>query len=222
MHSLGTHPVVGGNHRRPDVQRLPHGDRIAVVQCGAQQQVAFQRGAQRYRVGHVAIEQHVVAIRLALSILRAQRPFQAARARRSAGRRAGGARRIAGHRVDLHRQIVLRLQQSDRQKRRTVRAQERCEPLGQRKRAIRRLHREGEDGAYALPASLRTFANKAAISAFTPINPSSRRRTNPRSVPGAAVRPGRRPRISAGMKRKHRLASRQHRAEQSQPQQPRR
>ena len=31
VHSLGTHPVVGGNHRRPDVQRLPHGNRIAVV-----------------------------------------------------------------------------------------------------------------------------------------------------------------------------------------------
>ena len=59
----------------------------------------------------------------------------------------------------------------------------------------------------------------AEISGFTPISPSRRRSTNPRSVPGAAVRPFGRARIAAGMEGEHGLAARQQSTEQSQSEQ---
>ena len=102
-----------------------------------------------------------------------------------------------------------------------MRAEERRQPLGQRQRAVRRLHGERENRADAFPAhaepgeqcgDFRVDADQSIQPAQHESAQRCRRRRPPRG----------RPRISAGMERQHGLASRQQRAEQRQAQQPRR
>src|SRR5215475_6191652 len=65
--STRAHTVVGGDDRRPDVQRFTHRDRIAVVKRRAEKQIALRDGAQGGRMRNVAAQRNVFRVWLALN-----------------------------------------------------------------------------------------------------------------------------------------------------------
>ena len=112
MHPGWTHAVLRRDHRHAELQRLTHGDRIAVVQRRPQKHIALGQQPQRHRMWNVPAQENVGSLGIRRNRLAEFRLHGAGADDHQAGarKRAANGRQAS----DLKVEVVLRFEEAHR------------------------------------------------------------------------------------------------------------
>src|SRR6266508_515372 len=210
------HAVVGGDHGGPEAEGFADGNGIAIIEAGPQEEVALGDGTQGQGVWEIAPEEDMVRIGLALDVS-TQGGFETS----GAGDEETGfgvAVANASEDIDLHSQVVLRLQESHSQQEGGVRVDE----LFQSFRVgnlLGRSHAVGMDEANAIGRNTETVEELLQLGIHGD-DPVEALKDETAECVWARGEPFRRLGVAPGVKREHSLAAGHQAAEQGQRQQP--